>query len=223
MPQCHVKAPCGGVHASELAAWAAALEKETRESPVQDSPEPAPCGEASPKEVTAPAEAMPSRERAQPAPMSVKVGGKRFELTPGYRGGRESDQGGMFVQRVHSANYYGVYPGNTPENHPPTEACMIHSKPHRGCRVQDPGTRGYRGWKTADFSHSAGTAHGAPPKKKCEAAQRRAARELLDCLHSDTTTVANGIPGMTNACAAFFRVFCAAGAQRLARRGGGGR
>ena len=24
-----------------------------------------------------------------------------------------------------------------------------------GCRVQDPGTRGYRWWKTADFSHSA--------------------------------------------------------------------
>ena len=32
---------------------------------------------------------------------------------------------------------------------------MIHSKQHRGCRIQDPGTRGYRGWKTADFSHSA--------------------------------------------------------------------
>ena len=23
-----------------------------------------------------------------------------------------------------------------------------------GCRIQDPGTRGYRSWKTADFSHS---------------------------------------------------------------------
>ena len=44
---------------------------------------------------------------------------------------------------------------NTPANHPPTEACAIHSKLHRGCRVQDPGTRGYRGWKAADFSHSA--------------------------------------------------------------------
>ena len=32
-----------------------------------------------------------------------------------------------------------------------------------GCRIQDPGTRGYRWWKSADFSHSAGTAHGAPP------------------------------------------------------------
>ena len=34
------------------------------------------------------------------------------------------------------------YPGNTPENHPPTAACMIHSKQHWGCRIQDPGTRG---------------------------------------------------------------------------------
>ena len=32
---------------------------------------------------------------------------------------------------------------------------MIHSKQHRGCRIQDPGTRGYWWWKTADFSHSA--------------------------------------------------------------------
>ena len=63
---------------------------------------------------------------------------------------------------LHSANYYVVYPGNTPANHPPTEACMIHSKQHRGCRIQDPGTRGYRWWKTADFPHRAGTAHGAP-------------------------------------------------------------
>ena len=30
----------------------------------------------------------------------------------------------------HSANYYVVYPGNTPENYPPTEACMINSKQH---------------------------------------------------------------------------------------------
>ena len=92
----------------------------------------------------------------------------------------------------HSTNYYAVHPGNTPANHPPTEACMIHSKQHRGCGIQDPGTRGkhqtqtqnpwctsrgcglqnsgptcgYRWWKTADFSHSAGTAHGAPPMKR---------------------------------------------------------
>ena len=67
----------------------------------------------------------------------------------------------------HSANYCVVYPGNTPENHPPTEACMIHSKQHRGCRIQDPETRGKHQTKTtptAEISHSARTAHGAPPK-----------------------------------------------------------
>ena len=43
--------------------------------------------------------------------------------------GRSHDMG-VFAQRqlLRSANYYGVYPGNTPENHPPTEACMINSK-----------------------------------------------------------------------------------------------
>ena len=61
--------------------------------------------------------------------------------------------GGVFARRTHStgtactqrqllANHYIVYPGNTPENHPPTEACMIHSKQHRGCGIQDPGIRG---------------------------------------------------------------------------------
>ena len=33
-----------------------------------------------------------------------------------------------------------------------------------GCRIQDLWSRGYRWWKTADFSHSAGTEHGAPSK-----------------------------------------------------------
>ena len=32
------------------------------------------------------------------------------------------------AQRVHSASYYGVYPGNSPENLPPLEACMSNSK-----------------------------------------------------------------------------------------------
>ena len=63
----------------------------------------------------------------------------------------------------HSANYYVAYPRNTPENHPPpTEACTIHSKQHRRCRFQDPGTRGYRWWKTAAFPHSAGSARCTP-------------------------------------------------------------
>ena len=36
-------------------------------------------------------------------------------------------QGGVFAQPVHSANYYVVSPGNTPENHSPTKACMIQT------------------------------------------------------------------------------------------------
>ena len=70
----------------------------------------------------------------------------------------------------------------TPESQPPAEGCMIHSKQHWWCRIQDLGTpgkhqtrknpwrtstrgvgcriqevgiRGYRWWKTAYFSHSA--------------------------------------------------------------------
>ena len=38
--------------------------------------------------------------------------------------------GGVFAQRAHSANHYVVYPGNTPENHPPAEGCMINLKQH---------------------------------------------------------------------------------------------
>ena len=38
------------------------------------------------------------------------------------------DVGGVFAQRGHSANYYGDYPGNNPENHPPAESCTINSK-----------------------------------------------------------------------------------------------
>ena len=80
----------------------------------------------------------------------------------------ETVNGGVFAH-AHSANHYDVHPGNAPENHPPTEACMIHSKHHRGCRIQDPGTRGYWGRKTADFSHSAQCAPNAT---------------LLTCRHS---------------------------------------
>ena len=32
------------------------------------------------------------------------------------------------AQRGHSANYYGDYPHNNPENHPPAESCTINSK-----------------------------------------------------------------------------------------------
>ena len=31
------------------------------------------------------------------------------------------------AQCAHSANYYGDYPGNNPENHPPAESCTINS------------------------------------------------------------------------------------------------
>ena len=71
--------------------------------------------------------------------------------------------GGVVAQRAHSANHYAVHPGNTPDDHPSAEGCMIHSKPHRGCRAQDPGARGYQGWKTADFSHSARCTPYPPP------------------------------------------------------------
>ena len=43
---------------------------------------------------------------------------------------RSDGRGGGFAQRRHSANYYVAFSGNTPENHPPTEACMVHSKQH---------------------------------------------------------------------------------------------
>ena len=59
-------------------------------------------------------------------------------------------------------------PGTPPANHPPSEACMIHSKTHRRCRVQGPGTRGYRGWKRAEFSHSARCApEGTADARRC--------------------------------------------------------
>ena len=70
-------------------------------------------------------------------------------LTPALHNAHKwQTHGGVFAQRGHSANDYVVYPGNTTENHPPTEACMIHSKQHRGCRIQDPGTRGKHQTKT---------------------------------------------------------------------------
>ena len=37
-------------------------------------------------------------------------------------------RGGVFAQRAHSANYYGDYPGDNPENHAPAESCTINSK-----------------------------------------------------------------------------------------------
>ena len=74
---------------------------------------------------------------------------------------RSSSFGGVFAQRQGLRCLSREHPLQTTPP-PPTEGCTIHSKQHRGCRNQDPGTRGYRRWKTADFSHSARTAHGAP-------------------------------------------------------------
>ena len=75
--------------------------------------------------------------------------------------------GGVFAQRGHSAHTAPIImlfsPGTPLHTPPPTEACMIHSKQHRGCIIQGPGTHGYRRWRTAAFSHSAGAAPGAAP------------------------------------------------------------
>ena len=68
------------------------------------------------------------------------------------RTARTGGTGGVFAQRAHSANYYVVYPRNTPENHPPTEACIINPKQHgvQNSRPWDP-------WPPVveNFSHGA--------------------------------------------------------------------
>ena len=80
-----------------------------------------------------------------------------------YKGGHPSK--GAFSHRAGTAPIITVFiPGTPPANPPPTEACMITSNQHRGCRIQDRGARGYRWWITPDFSHSTRTAHGAPPE-----------------------------------------------------------
>ena len=45
--------------------------------------------------------------------------------------------GGVFGQRAHSANYYVVYPGNTPENHPPDRS--VHDPFKTASAVQKSG------------------------------------------------------------------------------------
>ena len=82
---------------------------------------------------------------------------------------------------------YVVYPGNTPANHPPTEACMIHSKQHRGCRIQDPGTCGKHQtekknpWCTGRGCRvqNAATGGGKPPTLRTPRAQRTVRRPSL--------------------------------------------
>ena len=70
--------------------------------------------------------------------------------------GLEGGRGSLLRGRFRTAPMITLFiPGIPLQTTPPTDACMIHSKQRRGCGVQDPGTRGYRRWKTADFSHSA--------------------------------------------------------------------
>ena len=69
----------------------------------------------------------------------------------------------------HSANYYVVCPGNTPGNHPPTEAVRNPFRTASG-GVQDSGPWDpwlpavEHGRRFAQRAHSAGTAHRAPPQ-----------------------------------------------------------
>ena len=99
-----------------------------------------------------------SRERLLPA--SYGQAGRRHALTYPPIGRQVQTKmtwrtllirGGVFAQRGHSAGTAPIitlyYPGNTPENHPPTEACMIHSKQHLGCSIQDPRTP----WQASDL------------------------------------------------------------------------
>ena len=95
--------------------------------------------------------AHPPGQGQGPGPQS-RGDSRGVGLDQGWRCGACGDTVAAFS---YSAHYYGGSPGNTPANHPPTEACTILSTQHRGCRIQDPGTRGYRRWKTADVSHSA--------------------------------------------------------------------
>ena len=57
-------------------------------------------------------------------------------VTRNRKSGSFGQSNGAFWQSAHSANYC-VYSGNTPENHPPTEACMVNSKQH-GVRNSGP-------------------------------------------------------------------------------------
>ena len=82
-----------------------------------------------------------------------------------WRGG--GGKGGVFAQRT--AQLLLVSPKNIPcKPPPPTEVRMIHSNQHRGCGIQDPGTRGYRRWNTADVSHSARCASKGPSAQFCD-------------------------------------------------------
>ena len=55
------------------------------------------------------------------------------EKQPTFRTAHVRPLAGIFAMCGHNANYYFVHPKNTPENHPPIEACMINSK--HGCKI----------------------------------------------------------------------------------------
>ena len=99
------------------------------------------------------------------------------------------------VQTFHGAVFAQPnYPGSTPENHPPTEECMIRSKQRRSCRIQGPGTRGYRRRKTSDVWHRARC---APHKKNCTNAP-----PIVPCRPSAKTTAQAPPPPPPPVCAA---------------------
>ena len=67
----------------------------------------------------------PDRAPARSAEADVPLPGalhKRFRRGPGGLRGRFRTA----RQRGHSANYYGDYPGNNPENHAPAESCTTN-------------------------------------------------------------------------------------------------
>ena len=72
-------------------------------------------------------------------------------------------KGGVFAQCGYSANYHLVYPGNTPENHPPTAAGMINSKQHG---VQNSGL--WDRWQASDQKKNpCCTSRGCTPPPPC--------------------------------------------------------
>ena len=82
----------------------------------------------------------------------------------------------------------GVVPVNTSENHPPTEAYMIIQN-SMGCRIQDPGTRGYWWWKIADFSLSALGDHTTLCTVQCTVRHSTAQHTTAQCSTVQYSTV----------------------------------
>ena len=76
----------------------------------------------------------------------------------------EASFGRMLWGRFRTAPIITLFiPGTPLQTTPLQKRARSIQKQHRGCGIQDPGTRGCRWWKTADLSHSACMAHSAPP------------------------------------------------------------